>query len=50
MYAQDEIEIFLADTQDTVTATPINDYLLPMLVFGIAIGYWFLRIKTKRVN
>ena len=50
MYAQDEVEIFLADTQDTVPVTPINNYLLPMLVFGIAIGYRFLRIKTKRVN
>ena len=30
--------------------TPINNYLLPMLVFGILYGFRFLRIKTKRVN
>ena len=50
MYAQDEIEIFLADTQDTVPATPINNYLLPMLVFGILYGYRFLRKKIKIIN
>jgi hypothetical protein len=50
VYAQDEIEIFLIDTQDTVTATPINDYLIPMLVLGIAIGFRLLKKKTKTVN
>ena len=31
-------------------ATPINDYLLPMLVLGIAIGFLLLRKKTELVK
>lgn len=50
VYAQDEIEIFLIDTQDTVTATPINDYLIPMLVLGIAVGFRLLRKKIEIVK
>ena len=30
--------------------TPINDYLIPMLVLGIAIGFRLLKKKTKTVN
>jgi hypothetical protein len=30
--------------------TPINDYLIPMLVLGIAIGYSLLRKKTEIVD
>jgi hypothetical protein len=29
---------------------PINDYLIPMLVIGIAIGYRLLRKKTEIVE
>ena len=29
---------------------PINDYLIPMLVLGIAIGYRLLRKKTEIVD
>jgi hypothetical protein len=49
MYAQDEIEIFLIDTQDTVTATPINNYLSPMLLLGVAIGFRLI-IKFQKKN
>ncbi len=28
---------------------PINDYLLPMLVLGVALGYRLLRKKTQEV-
>jgi len=31
-------------------STPINDYLIPMLILGIAIGYRFLRKKTETVK
>ncbi len=31
-------------------ATPINDYLIPMLVFGIAIGFRLLRKKIEIVK
>ena len=31
-------------------ATPISDYLLPMLVLGVAIGYRLLRKKTEIVD
>ena len=31
-------------------ATPINDYLLPMLVLGIAVGYRLLRKRTAIVK
>lgn len=44
-----QVEEFVPDATDTVT-TPINDYLIPMLVLGIAIGYRFLRKKTETVN
>ena len=30
--------------------TPINDYLIPMLVLGIAIGFRLLRKKTAIVK
>ena len=30
--------------------TPINDYLIPMLVLGIAIGFRLLRKKTEIVK
>lgn len=46
MYAQ---ENFTPDTTDTVD-TPINDYLIPMLIIGIAIGYRFLKRKTEIVK
>ncbi len=29
---------------------PINDYLLPMLLLGVAIGYRLLRKKTEIVD
>ena len=31
-------------------ATPINDYLIPMLLLGIAIGYRLLKKKTESVS
>ena len=31
-------------------ATPINDYLIPMLVLGIAIGFRLLKKKTEIVK
>ena len=31
-------------------ATPIKDYLIPMLVLGVAIGYRLLRKKTVIVK
>ena len=31
-------------------ATPINDYLIPMLVLGIAIGFHLLKKKTEIVK
>ena len=31
-------------------ASPINDYLLPMLVLGIAVGYRLLRKRTAIVK
>ena len=43
MYAQ-ETEIFPPDTNDTL---PINNYLIPMLLLGVAIGYRLLRKKTQ---
>jgi len=43
MYAQED---FTPDTVDT----PINDYLIPMLIIGIAIGYRFLKRKTEIVK
>jgi hypothetical protein len=30
--------------------TPVNGYLLPMLVIGVGIGYLLLRKKTAIVN
>ena len=30
--------------------TPINDYLIPMMVLGIAIGFYLLRKKTEIVK
>jgi len=45
LYAQ---ENFTDDTIDT--AAPINDYLIPMLVLGIAIGFHLLRKKTAIVK
>ena len=50
MSAQNEVEDFLADTQDTVQTTPISDYLIPMLLLGVAIGYRLLRKKTPKVK
>ena len=44
-----QVEEFAPDTTDT-TVTPINDYLIPMLILGIAIGYRFLRKKTETVK
>ena len=40
-------EGFEPDTTDTL---PINDYLIPMLVIGIAIGFLLLRKKTAIVK
>jgi hypothetical protein len=31
-------------------ATPIIDYLLPMLVFGIVLSYRLLKKKIKTIN
>ena len=31
-------------------ATPVNEFLTPMLVIGVAIGYRLLRKKTAIVN
>jgi hypothetical protein len=44
-----QVEEFAPDTTDT-TVTPINDYLIPMLILGIAIGYRFMRKKTETVK
>ncbi len=41
-------ENFTDDTTDT--AAPINDYLIPMLVLGIAIGFRLLRKRTAIVK
>ena len=40
-------EGFEPDTTDTL---PINDYLIPMLVIGIAIGFHLLRKRTAIVK
>jgi hypothetical protein len=40
-------EGFTPDTTDN--AAPINDYLVPMLVLGIVLGYRLLRKKTQEV-
>ena len=40
-------ETFPDDTQDVL---PINDYLIPMLVLGIAIGFRLLRKRTAIVK
>ncbi len=39
-------ETFPDDTQDL----PVNDYLIPMLVLGIAIGFLLLRKRTAIVK
>ena len=39
-------EVFPENTTDTA---PINDYIIPMLVIGIAMGYHLLRKKTQEV-
>ena len=39
-------ETFPDDTQDL----PVNDYLIPMLVLGIAIGFRLLRKRTAIVK
>jgi hypothetical protein len=44
-----QVEEFVPDATDTVDS-PINDYLLPMLVLGILLGYRFLRKKTKIID
>ncbi len=49
MHAQNEVENFIADTQDTVPTTPINNYLIVMLLLVIAIGYRLLRKKNYKV-
>ncbi len=41
-------EGFTPDTVDN-TAAPINEYLVPMLVLGIVLGYRLLRKKTQEV-
>ena len=30
-------------------ATPINDYLVPMLVFGIVLGCFLLKKKNRKI-
>ena len=37
-------ETFEPDTPDTA---PINNYLIPMLLLGVGIGYHLLRKKTQ---
>ena len=37
-------ETFESDTPDTA---PINNYLIPMLLLGVGIGYHLLRKKTQ---
>ena len=44
-----QIEEFVPDTTDN-EVVPINDYLVPMLVLGIILGYRFLRKKTETVK
>ena len=44
-----QIEEFVPDTTDN-EVVPINDYLVPMLVLGILLGYRFLRKKTETVK
>jgi hypothetical protein len=44
-----QVEEFAPDATDNVVA-PINDYLIPMLVLGILLGYRFLRKKTETVK
>ena len=40
-------EGFTPDTTDN--AAPIDDYLIPMLILGIVLGYRLLRKKTQEV-
>jgi hypothetical protein len=42
-------EGFTPDTTDNAVA-PINDYLIPMLILGIVLGYRLLRKRTETVN
>lgn len=42
-------EGFTPDTTDNAVA-PINDYLIPMLILGIVLGYRLLRKKTETVK
>jgi len=44
-----QIEEFIPDTTDN-EVVPINDYLVPMLVLGILLGYRLLRKKTETVK
>lgn len=39
-------EDFDDDTQD-VPSAPINDYIIPMLLIGVYLGYRLLKSKTK---
>lgn len=41
-------EDFDDDTQD-VPSAPINDYIVPMLLAGVFLGYKLMRSKTKEV-
>ena len=42
-----ETETFTTDTNDTMQQAPISNYLIPMLLLGVGIGYHFLRKKTQ---
>ena len=44
-----QVEEFAPDTTDNVVV-PINDYLIPMLLLGILLGYLFLRKKTALIK
>jgi hypothetical protein len=38
----------LEDTTADATTTPINSYIIPMLLIGIIIGYRFRLLKQKK--
>ena len=45
--AQPGIEDALSNLEGTDAATPISDYIIPMLLIGIVIGYRLLKQKKQ---
>ncbi|KQS47246.1 MAG: hypothetical protein DCE86_01015 [Flavobacteriaceae bacterium] len=44
-FAQDPTE---APEDEDVTPAPINDYIVPMLLAGVVLGYTFIKGKAKK--